>query len=337
MKYVLRAALLAMTLLVAGSQAAGLAAQDDKIPPQLLALEKNLRPKHGKIPIAAAKATLDLGDQYDFYDAADARTILVDLWGNPPANADGVLGLVMPAGASPLRSDSWGAVVTYEDSGYVADDDAASADFGSILDQLKQGTEEANAERTKQGYPAMHVAGWAESPHYDKASHSVIWARDLRIEGAPVDSLNYDLRTLGRRGVLSLNFISVMPSLPAIRLAAADFADHASFDAGSRYRDFDAGRDKKAEYGIAGLVAAGVGVVAVKKLGLLALILKFGKVIFVAVAAGLVAVRKFVARMFGFGKAEEAGEVYYTEPETVDPAPRADLSGLPGGDAARDP
>ena len=164
----------------------------------------------------------------------------------------------------------------------------------------------------------------------------MIWARDLRIDGAPVDTLNYDLRTLGRRGVLSLNFISVMPSLPAIRLAAADFADDARFDAGSHYQDFDASSDKKAEYGIAGLFAAGVGVVAVKKLGLLALILKFGKVIFVAVAAALVAVRKFFGRMFGFGRAQDASEAYHAE-EAGEPAPRADLSGLPGGDAGRDP
>jgi uncharacterized membrane-anchored protein len=130
--------------------------------------------------------------------------------------------------------------------------------------------------------------------------------------------------------VLSVNFIAGMPDLSAIRVAAADFADHASFNQGARYADFDASSDKKAEYGIAGLVAAGVGVAAIKKLGLLAIILKFGKVIFLAVAGALVAARKFLARLFGFGR--DQGEEYYSDPETPEAAPPRDLSGVTNED-----
>ena len=43
----------------------------------------------------AAKAALDLETTYDFCGPADARTILVNLWGNPAEIADGVLGMVM--------------------------------------------------------------------------------------------------------------------------------------------------------------------------------------------------------------------------------------------------
>ncbi len=266
MKRLLRAALLALALLVSGSQAAQLAAQDNAVAPRLQALANGLKPQHGKIAIPGANATLDLGRDYDFYGGPDIRTILVDLWDNPPGSEEGVLGLVMPAGASPL-SDSWGAVIGYEETGYVPDDDAASADYGQILSDLKQNAEDANPERKNQGYPAMHMVGWAENPHYQAATHSVVWARDLQLEGVPVDTLNYDLRTLGRKGVLSVNFISGMPNLAGIRVAAGNFAEHASFDPGARYQDFDSATDKKAEYGIAGLVAAGVGVAAVKKLG----------------------------------------------------------------------
>ena len=87
-------------------------------------LAKGLKPQHGKIALPAAKASLDLGTDYDFYGPADAKTILVDIWGNPPENAEGVLGLVMQAGKSPIE-DNWGAIVTYEASGYVPDTDAA--------------------------------------------------------------------------------------------------------------------------------------------------------------------------------------------------------------------
>jgi len=276
-------------------------AAEEPLPPEMqkaVAAAKDLKPQQGRIALDQAHASLDLGKTYDFYGPADAKKILVDIWGNPPEAADGVLGVVMPAGKSPL-SDSWGAVLTYEATGYVEDDDAKDADFTTILDDLKKATEEANPGRQSQGYPAMHVAGWAEAPKYDAASHSVVWARDLAIEGNTVHTLNYDLRTLGRSGVLSANFIAGMPDLPSIKTAAADFARHAAFDSGARYADFDPSLDEKAEYGIGGLVAAGVGVAAAKKLGLLALFAKFLKPILIAVVAAFAAIARFGKRLIG--------------------------------------
>lgn len=285
-------------LIEAPAVAAG--SQTDPREAAAIAALKSLSPQHGTVTLPEAHAGLDLGKNYDFYNAADARKIIVDIWGNPAGAADGVLGVVMPAGKSP-GSDSWGAVITYDPSGYVADNDAKSADFNQILTDLKKNTEEANAERTKEGYPAMHIAGWAEQPNYDPATHSVVWARDLAVDGHSAHSLNYDLRTLGRSGVLSVNFVSGMGQLPEIRQAAADFSRHATFTSGWRYADFNPASDKKADYGIAGLVAAGVGVAAAKKLGVLALLAKFIKPIAVAVVAAFAALRKRISALFGRG------------------------------------
>ena len=70
------------------------------------------------------------------------------------------------------------------------------------------------------------------------------------------------------------------------------------FKSGKRYGDFNSSTDKVAAYGLAALVAG----VAAKKLGLLALfaatILKFAKVIAIAVAAfGAGIVRWFKSRL----------------------------------------
>ena len=241
---------------------------------------------------------LDLGSSYDFYDSGDARKILVDIWGNPPGSEEGVLGLVMPAGKSPV-SDSWGAVITYEDTGYVSDEDAQSTDYSELLDQLKQAQESANGERSRLGYPAMHLVGWAEEPSYDKSTHALIWARNFSTEGDRLNGLNYDFRLLGRKGVLSVNFISQMPQLASIRAAAQAFSGKASFDPGSRYEDFNPSTDRAAEFGIGGLIAAGAGVAAAKKFGLLALLAKFWKLIAVGFMALLAAVRGFFGRLLG--------------------------------------
>lgn len=309
----LLAFLLTLTVLFAAPLAAQEAAPE--LPPELAEVLDRLDPQTGQIVLPSAEATLALGEEYIFYNAADARDILTILWGNPPEVANGVLGLVMPAGSSPL-SDAWGAVVAFEATGYISDEDAAETDYDELLASLREGTQQSNEARIAQGYPAITLEGWAERPVYDAATHSVVWAQNLAFSDTDTNTLNYDVRTLGRHGVLSLNLVAGMPQLPEIQAAAKDFAAHASFDAGARYEDFDPSTDKTADYGIAGLIAGGAAGAAVlaKKTGLIGVILlflaKFGK--FIAIGAVLLFGAAFgpIKRYFS-GKEEE--EEYYEE------------------------
>lgn len=318
----------AMPLAAASGAADASAPAAQTVSPQVVEAVKSLRPTQGKVPIAAANATFDLGSAYDFYGPEDARTILVQVWGNPPESAANVLGVVMPAGASPL-SDSWGAVVTYEDSGYVSDDDAADVDYADLLQQMQDGEAERNEQRKSQGYPAIHLAGWAEEPKYDAATHSVVWAQDLSFDDTPVHTLNYDVRTLGRKGVLSINFIASMEALSSIRNAAKAFTTHASFDPGARYADFDASTDRQAEYGVGGLIAAGVGLGVAKKLGIFAILLKFLKPLLIAAVAGFALLRNRIGGLFG-RKAEEEADWSWDEPAAAAPEPAAAYPDGPG-------
>ena len=106
------------------------------------------------------------------------------------------------------------------------------------------------------------------------------------------------MRHLGRHGVLSMNVISQMSELTEVRQVAAHLAKTAEFDTGARYVDHQAG-DKKAEYGLAGLVAAGLGVGAAKKgpAGRSGPFFKKGAGLIVAALAGAAAwFRKFLKR-----------------------------------------
>lgn len=309
---------------------APLSAQDEplEIPPELQQVLDALDPQSGEISLSEAKASLDLGDAYIFYDKQDTRTILVDIWGNPPSNADGALGMVMPVGTDPITSP-WGAVISFEETGYVSDDDAADTDYDELLEALQEGTEQANSARVAQGYPSITLVGWAEAPNYDRSNHSVVWAQNVAFADTDVNTLNYDVRTLGRYGVLSLNLVSEMPQLPEIRIAAQDFAAQASFDAGARYQDFDPSVDRTADYGVAGLIAGGAGAAAVaKKTGLIGVILaflaKFGKIIAIGAVVLFGAAWGPIKRMFGKGD-EEYYEEYYEE-ESGEDVPAEDVS-----------
>lgn len=274
------------------------------IPPEMLALEKSLHPQSGDVRIPEAKAVLHLGDRYYFLPAAEAKRVLVEVWRNPPDAVNEVLGMVLEKDST-IFSNVWGAVITYKETGYVSDKDAASEDYAKVLSEMQQGEAADNDERRKAGYPAMTLVGWAQAPSYDAASHSLIWARELATEGIQTNGLNYDVRLLGRTGVLSLNMVSDMGALADVRAAAQQFGKSATFESGATYADYNASTDHTAEYGLAGLVAGGGALAVAQKVGLFAILAKFGKVIIIGLIAFGAAILGFFRRLFGRKERED--------------------------------
>ena len=270
-------------------------------PPAQQALLSSLHPKAGKIRLEAAKVSLDLGAGYQFYDAGDAKRILVEGWGNPPSAVEGVLGIVFPVGETYLDEGATGAVVTFEETGFVTDDDAAQSDYDKLITEMKAGEDEENAARKKAEFLPVHLIGWAQAPTYDPSTHNLIWARRLHFGDTPSDAddtLNYDVRKLGRYGVLSLNIVSAMPHLAEVRTSAPALVATAEFDPGARYSDHQSG-DKAAGFGLVGLVAAGAGLVVAKKLGALALMALFAKKGIVVIGIAFMAALNWIRRLLG--------------------------------------
>ena len=254
---------------------------------KLEALEASLRPQTGSVAIPEADATLALGDAYYFLNAQDAARVLTEGWGNPPSSAQGVLGMVFPKDKSFL-DDTWGAVITWVGDGYVSDEDAGSIDYAALLEQLRQGEEQDNRARVADGYAAINLVGWAQQPSYDNQKHNLIWAKELAFSDSPDHTLNYDVRVLGRAGVLSMNIVAGMDDLQTVSADAAQLMNTASFNPGAAYGDYAEGVDKKAAYGVGGLIAGGAALAVAKKVGLLGilfLVLKKGGV-FLLVGAG---------------------------------------------------
>jgi uncharacterized membrane-anchored protein len=303
------------------------------------ALLESLEPQGGDISLPAAKATLALGEDYYFLGAEDAKRVLIEGWGNPPSVVEGVIGMVFPAGKSPL-DDTWGAVITWVGDGYVSDADAASIDYADLLQQLKAGEAEENRALAADGYAASNLVGWARQPSYDPARHNLIWAKEIAFAGSPENTLNYDVRVLGREGVLSMNIVALMSELPTITGEATKLMNTASFQPGAQYADYREGVDKKAAYGVGGLIAGGAALAVAKKaglLGILFLVLKKGWVVIVIAGA---AIWRWVSTLTGGKKGGEFRSVSRPAYEVGglgdDPAPTtppADV-GTDGSDAA---
>jgi uncharacterized membrane-anchored protein len=228
---------------------------------------------------------------------------LTEGWGNPPGAANRVLGMLIPTAASPLASDGWGIVITYEEEGYVNDSDAASIDYTKMLKEMREATVQANQAREKQGFDAVTLVGWAEPPHYDARAHKLYWAKELAFGEDGEHTLNYNIRVLGRRGVLVLNAVASMEQLPAIRRETQTVLAAVEFNEGHRYSDYLPGTDKAAAYGITGLIigatAAKAGFFKVLIAGLLA----FKK----ALVVGVVALVSGIKALFSGKKREATG------------------------------
>ncbi len=237
----------------------------------------------GIINLNVAGASLNVPENFYFLNAKNSETVLVDVWGNPPGQ--NVQGMLFPADLTPFDEGSWAVTIEYEEDGYVSDDDAADIDYGDLLEQMKDDTRAASEERRAAGYEPIELIGWAAPPYYDPQAHKLHWAKEIKFGEDPRHTLNYNIRVLGRKGVLVLNFIAGMEQKPLIEENLETVLALADFDQGSRYSDFNPDIDKVAAYGIGALVAGKV----LAKTGFIAVALVFLKKFGVVILVGLTA------------------------------------------------
>ena len=247
---------------------------------------------HVVLPGGVGELTVPSGFRY--LDSAQSRRVLQRVWNNPNGEC---LGMLFPANRGPLSDDSWAYVIEYEPMGHVKDDDADDIDYNDLLEEMQKDTEEVNAEREAAGYAPVHLLGWAANPYYDKDKHALHWAKTLRCGSDSAETtLNYNVRLLGRKGVLVLNAVGEPGQLPQIKASIPGLLGNVTFTKGQQYADFDSSLDEVAAYGIGGLVAGKV----LAKVGLFAVILKFWKLGLLALAGAWAGIKRF----FGFGAKE---------------------------------
>lgn len=251
-------------------------------------IHATLKYQHGTIKLKNGVADLKVPAGFKYLDAEQSEYVLTKLWGNPTSNSS--LGMIFPETMGPLSDNSWGFNIMYDEVGYVEDDDAEDIDYDELLTEMQKETDEESAERTKEGYEAIKLVGWAAKPYYDKDKHILHWAKELQF-GEDNATLNYNVRVLGRKGVLILNAIGSMQEFKEVNQNIAKVTDIVQFNEGSKYSDFDPDVDEVAAYTIGGLVAGKV----LAKVGFFALIAKFGKVIVLAIVGAASFIWKWIS------------------------------------------
>ncbi|WP_439639614.1 DUF2167 domain-containing protein [Nevskia sp.] len=238
---------------------------------------------------------LKLPEGYGFVPLAEARRLMEAL-GN--SVNEQFIGLIVPVGQGDAN---WMMRLDFDPAGYIKDDDAREWNADDMLESLRKGTAAGNARRQALGYPGLEVSQWIEPPTWDAAHQRLVWSLEAREIGAAPGSegtVNYNTYVLGREGFFEMNLVTSSAEINRYKPDARTLLAAVSFNEGKRYADFRPDTDKVATYGLAALV----GGVAAKKLGLLAVIgvflAKFAKIILFAVL-GLGAL---IGKFFGRGK-----------------------------------
>ena len=187
----------------------------------------------------------------------------------------------------------WAVMFTFEDAGYVKDDEKDKLDPDALLKSIKANNDRANEERRQNGAAVLNVIGWEIPPKYNPDTHNLEWA--IRGESEGHIFLNYKIELLGRRGVMHVVLIvnpdQLAATLPQFRDLLASYA----YLTGQSYAEYKKG-DKIAKVGLAALITGGAAVVAVKT-GLFALLLTKLKVLWKFIIVAIAAVGAWIKKL----------------------------------------
>ncbi len=241
-------------------------------------IEESLVYQTGIIELESGNATLNVPSGFRYLDKIQSMYVLSDLWGNPADSS--VMGMLVPENRGVLEPNSWVFTMSFDEMGYVKDDDAEDINYDDLLKEQQQEIKDASQERMKQGYQAIEFVGWASSPFYDKNTKILHWAKELKFGEDSLNTLNYNLRILGRKGIFVINAIASMTELSEVKPNIDKVVSSIEFKEGHRYSDFVPDVDNVAAWTVGGLVAGKV----LAKAGFFVLVAKFWKLIALALA-----------------------------------------------------
>ena len=147
-------------------------------------IAKKLKYRQGTIDLRNGLATLNLPKEFNYLGPDDAETVLVKLWHNPPEEGK-TLGLLIPAGMTPLSSNCWVVTIDYSEDGYVKDSDASNIDYGDLLKKMQKAVADENKDReAQQGYSTP--SRWSVGPRrrvMTRPRTNFYWAKELKVDG----------------------------------------------------------------------------------------------------------------------------------------------------------
>jgi uncharacterized membrane-anchored protein len=186
-------------------------------------------------------AEIAVPEGYRFLPNTAARLALAAMNNPVPKN---LVGVITPV------SETWYAVLQFDEIGYVKDADQKQLDAAAILKLVRESLARQNGESSGEAASTAREVDWEIRPAYDPALHKLEWAIKQGVPGK--GNVNHYISFLGRHGVL--NITAVHPYQADLDFASLGVvATGISFKPGERYADHQAA-DPSAAYGLAGVI-----------------------------------------------------------------------------------
>ncbi|MBB6249660.1 DUF2167 domain-containing protein [Nitrospirillum iridis] len=266
------------------------------------------------LSLADRTVTLTPSPAFQYVSGGEVQTFVTRHWRGRPLAGGAGLGLLVPADTDP----AWLVALSYDGSGHVGDLDADRLDPDSLLAALKSGDA---------GGP-LPLTGWARPPTYDGTTHTLVWATRRQADGGAVDSLDYHVRLLGRRGVLGLDIAARMNDLADIEGRTPTLLSMLRFTPGNGYRDYVPLADRSVTLGLGGLIAGDALVKGGLMDHLLTGITSQNFILLLAVLVVMI-VPRYIRRRLG-PKPPPAPQPDGQPPQPPPPPPKRDPPGPPG-------
>jgi len=257
--------------------------------------EQDVRAEMQKLPWQVGPAAGDVGSRSKIQIPDGARLLpessggrFLELTGNLPESGDTV-----------LVHNGWWATLSFEESGYVKDEEKLDAD--ELLSAMKRNDEKANEQRSKRGMATLSIDGWIVPPHYDPTTKFLEYGLRLHSSDSPRPVVNYTMRLLSRRGYETVVLVTSPDTLDHDVKDLHQVLDGFKFNPGETYSEFRAG-DHVAEFGLGALVLGGAAAAAVKAgwfKGLLAALVAGWKLVAAAAVAALAGIKRLFGRATG--------------------------------------
>ena len=228
---------------------------------------KNFEEKEFMAPVEGAGGSIKIDSSEIFLTGNDVNQFAYWTWGYSNYSL-----MLIRSGADTIYID-------HEGGGYVSIDDWKNVDTNVMIKELNDNAKTVVQDRKAKNLSYATKLSWVHKPQLDRQKNMVYYA--YKVEWSDDDlSLESLSLVLGKKGYTTVTFVTKYDeniSLAAVSKRNKDKASTFIYDEGEMYSDFKTG-DKVAAVGIGALLAATLGVKALKPgllIGLMLLLKKF--------------------------------------------------------------
>jgi uncharacterized membrane-anchored protein len=221
---------------------------------QVDSIDQQLRFHTGKLKFTEQNIRITVPPNHYFVDGPQSRYILETLWGN--AQDEEVLGMIVRSDFSPNETKGdYSFVVSYAPTGYISTPEKVDFDHHILLNKIQQQIHDNNTRRLEQGLNALQVERWVMVPFFDQYRKALYWATELKVNGSDESLINYNLRILGKDGVIKVNAVGTMDQLDGIKQILPYVLARTEFLEGYCYDDYNAATVVESDWKLEELIA----------------------------------------------------------------------------------